>query len=82
MELGNYFKILSRHKLTLIIIPLITIIITYFLVRHQPDSYTSEAQIATGIVDKTQQALSNNNNEAQQESQIAQNFDNLIEIMR
>ncbi|SDS88246.1 Uncharacterized protein involved in exopolysaccharide biosynthesis [Mucilaginibacter mallensis] len=82
MELGNYFKILSRHKLTLIIIPLITIIITYFLVRHQPDIYTSEAQIATGIVDKSQQALSNNNNEAQQESQIAQNFDNLIEIMR
>jgi succinoglycan biosynthesis transport protein ExoP len=81
MELGNYFKILSRHKLTLIIIPLLTIIITYFLVRNQPDTYTSESQIATGIVDKSQQALSNNN-DAQQESQIAQNFDNLIEMMR
>jgi succinoglycan biosynthesis transport protein ExoP len=81
MELGNYFKILSRHKLTLIIIPLLTIIITYFLVRNQPDTYTSESQIATGIVDKSQQALSNNN-DAQQESQIAQNFDNLIQMMR
>jgi succinoglycan biosynthesis transport protein ExoP len=51
------------------------------LVRNQPDTYTSESQIATGIVDKSQQALSNNN-DAQQESQIAQNFDNLIQMMR
>jgi len=81
MELGGFLKILSRHKLTLIIIPLLTIIITYFLVRNQPDVYTSESQIATGLVDKSQQELSNNTGTAQ-ESQIAQNFDNLIQIMR
>ena len=81
MELGGFLKILSRHKLTLIIIPLLTIIITYFLVRNQPDVYTSESQIATGIVDKSQQSLSVNVQIAQ-ESQIAQNFDNLIQILR
>jgi len=80
MELANYFKVLSRHKLTLIIVPLLTIIITYFLVRNQPDTYTSEAQIATGIVDKSQQALSTS--PETQESQINQDFDNLIEMMR
>jgi len=80
MELGNYFKVLSRHKLTLIIVPLLTIIITYFLVRNQPDTYTSEAQIATGIVDKSQQAL--NNGTESLESQISQDFDNLIEMLR
>jgi succinoglycan biosynthesis transport protein ExoP len=80
MELGNYLKVLSRHKFTLIIVPLLTIIITYFLVRNQPDAYTSEAQIATGIVDKSQQVL--NNGAESQQSQISQDFDNLIEMLR
>jgi len=82
MELGNYFKLLSRHKFTLIIIPILTVIITYFLVRNQPDIYTSESQIATGIVDKTQQVLNDNTSAAAQESEISQDFDNLIEILR
>lgn len=81
MELGGYFSLLYRHRFTLIIVPILTIIITYILVRNQPDNYTSESQIATGIVDKTQQALSDNSS-AQGESQIAQDFDNLIEIIR
>jgi len=82
MELGGYFSLLYRHRFTLIIVPIITIIITYFLVRNQPDSYTSESQIATGIVDKTQQALSDNTASGPGEAQIAQDFDNLIEILR
>jgi len=82
MELGGYFSLLYRHRFTLIIVPIITIIITYFLVRNQPDSYTSESQIATGIVDKTQQALSDNTTTGPGEAQIAQDFDNLIEILR
>jgi succinoglycan biosynthesis transport protein ExoP len=81
MELGDFFKVLSRHKLTLIIVPIIAVIITYFLVRSQPDSYTSQTQIATGIVDKTQQTL-NENNTSTVESEIAQDFDNLMEILR
>jgi succinoglycan biosynthesis transport protein ExoP len=80
MELGDFFKVLSRHKFTLIIVPIIAIIITYFLVRNQPDTYTSQTQIATGLVDKSQIALSDNTTGA--ESQVAQNFDNLIEILR
>ena len=80
MELGSFLKILYRHKFTLIIIPLITIIITFFLVRNQPDTYTSQSQIATGLVDKSQQAL--NANASAQQSEISQDFDNLIEILR
>jgi uncharacterized protein involved in exopolysaccharide biosynthesis/Mrp family chromosome partitioning ATPase len=79
MELGSFLKILYRHKFTLIIIPLITVIITFFLVRNQPDSYTSQSQIATGLVDKSQQAL--NINASAQQSEISQDFDNLIEIL-
>jgi succinoglycan biosynthesis transport protein ExoP len=80
MELGDFFKVLSRHKLTLIIVPIIAIIITYFLVRNQPDTYTSQTQIATGLVDKSQAVLSDNGTTAQ--SEIGQDFDNLIEILR
>ncbi len=80
MELGDFFKVLSRHKLTLIIVPIITIIITYFLVRNQASVYTSQTQIATGLVDKTQIAIGDNATTA--ESQISQDFDNLIEILR
>ncbi|MGN6180762.1 MAG: exopolysaccharide transport family protein [Mucilaginibacter sp.] len=82
MELGGYFSLLYRHRFTLIIVPILTVIITYFLVRNQPDSYTSESQIATGIVDKTQQALSDNTATGPGEAQVAQDFDNLIEILR
>jgi uncharacterized protein involved in exopolysaccharide biosynthesis/Mrp family chromosome partitioning ATPase len=83
MELGGYFSLLYRHRFTLIIVPILTIIITYLLVRNQPDSYTSESQIATGIVDKTQQALSDNTASGTPgEAQISQDFDNLIEILR
>ncbi|MHB8209005.1 exopolysaccharide transport family protein [Mucilaginibacter sp.] len=79
MELGDFFKVLSRHKLTLIIVPIITIIITYFLVRNQADTYTSQTQIATGLVDRSQVALNGNTTGA--ESQVSQDFDNLIEIL-
>jgi succinoglycan biosynthesis transport protein ExoP len=82
MELGGYFSLLYRHRFTLIIVPIIIIIITYFIVRHQPDVYTSEAQIATGIVDKTQQALNNSTAGSTTEPEVAQDFDNLIEIIR
>jgi len=80
MELGNFFKILSRHKLTLIIIPLLTIIITFFLVRNQPDTYSSETQIATGLVDQTQTLTTTNSGSPQ--SEINQDFDNLTQIIR
>jgi len=79
MEFSDFFKILKRHKLTLIIVPVVTVIIAYFLVHNQPDSYSSAARIATGIVDQTQQLLNNNN---AQESQINQEFSNLTEMLR
>jgi len=81
MELGNFLQVLYRHKFTLIIVPILTVIIAYFLVRNQPDVYTSQSQIATGIVDKTQQTLPDANGNTEQ-SQVTQDFDNLLEIIR
>ncbi|QJD94560.1 lipopolysaccharide biosynthesis protein [Mucilaginibacter robiniae] len=81
MELSSFIKLLVRHKFTLIIIPLVTVIITYFLVRNQPDTYTSNAQLATGLVDQTQQSLSIAG-EVLQDSRISQEFSNLIAMIK
>ncbi|WCT10575.1 GumC family protein [Mucilaginibacter jinjuensis] len=79
MEIKGFITLLGKHKYTLVIIPLVAVIITYFLVRNQPDTYTSQAEIATGIVDQTKQSLTQ---EIQQEAQINQQFNNLIAITR
>jgi succinoglycan biosynthesis transport protein ExoP len=80
-EVYKFFTLVRRYRLSLIIIPIITIIITFFLVRNLANSYISQAQIATGIVDESQQqslliqTVTNRD-------QVAQKFSNLVEIMR
>ena len=64
----------------MIVVPLTIIIITFFLVKNLPNSYVSQAQIATGIVDETKQNLINQS--TPQAQQIVQEFSNLIAIMR
>ena len=80
MDLSKFLNLLYQRRLVLILIPVITIIITYFLTKNLPDSYVSNARIATGIVDQSQQFLDNGDNA--QESKINQDFNNLIQIMR
>jgi succinoglycan biosynthesis transport protein ExoP len=64
----------------LIIVPAITVIITFFLVKNLPDSYVSQAQLATGIVDETKQTSLNQ--ETPQAQQIIQEFSNLVAMMK
>ncbi|MFD0749447.1 GumC family protein [Mucilaginibacter calamicampi] len=80
MDLKSFLRVLKRHKYTIVIIPLIAVIITYFLVRNQGDSYSSEAKIATGIVDQTQRGIGDI--VGFQESEINQEFSNLVEMIR
>ncbi|RYZ96812.1 MAG: lipopolysaccharide biosynthesis protein [Sphingobacteriaceae bacterium] len=79
MELGNFIKLLLKHKYTLIAIPILAIIITYFLARNQPDVYTSQGQIATGIADQTTQVL---NDQVSQDSRVTQEFSNLVQMLQ
>lgn len=81
MELNSFFRVLKKHRFTIVIIPVITVIITYFLVRNQPNSYLSQAKIATGIVDQTQRSISDIGGNAQ-ESEINQEFANLVQMLR
>lgn len=80
MEFGNFFKVIKKHKFTLILVPVFAVIITYFLVHNQPDVYSSQAKLATGIVDQTQRILSDDLDP--QESKVNQEFANIIEMLK
>ncbi|SEJ81517.1 Uncharacterized protein involved in exopolysaccharide biosynthesis [Dyadobacter sp. SG02] len=79
-EVVQFLKLLQRNKITLILVPLITVIVCYFLVRRLPDTYESHARIATGLVDKTDQVVTRAKDE--QDQQIARKFESLIQVMR
>jgi succinoglycan biosynthesis transport protein ExoP len=83
-EIKKFLGLLKKYLIALIVIPLLTIVITYFLVRNQPNSYVSQVQIATGIVDDTQhyQEISILNESMLQGEQARQQFSNLISQMR
>ena len=78
-ELVLYLKLLYRNKIALILVPLVTLVICFFLVRELPDQYKSHGSISTGLVDKTEQVL--NLAEKDQESEINRKFDNLTQMM-
>jgi len=79
-EVIQFLRLLQRNKITLILVPLITVIVCYFLVRRLPDTYESHARIATGLVDKTDQVITRAKDE--QDQQIARKFESLIQVMR
>lgn len=78
-ELKKFYNLIFRFRLVILIVPLVTIIIAYFLVRNLPDQYVSEGQISTGIVDETQNLV---NTSDKGEPSINRQFSNFIEIMK
>jgi len=79
-EIKKFIELLLRYKIVLITVPLITVMVTYYIVRNLPDVYPAQAQIATGIVDETQQmALSEAS--VLQQSRIDQKFINMVQVM-
>lgn len=79
-EVSKFLSLLRKFRFVLIVVPLLIIIITFFLVRNIPNSYISQAQIATGIVDETKQSLINPS--TPQAQQVVQEFSNLMALMR
>lgn len=80
MELAKFLKLVYKKKYVLVIVPLVTVVITYFLVRKLPDTFQSSSRISTGLVDQSQQILSSS--DMSQESKIAQQFSNLVQQFR
>ncbi|WP_285008117.1 exopolysaccharide transport family protein [Pedobacter faecalis] len=80
-EFRNFLRLLRSRILLLVMMPVIAIIITFFLVRNMPDSYSAQAQISTGIVDNSQQFILEATGGSNY-MQVSQEFSNLIEMMR
>ncbi len=81
MELNKFFKQLYKRWLVLICVPLVSMAVTYYLVRDMPSNFSAQATLATGLVDETQHTLSIGGINFQ-ESQISQQFTNVIEMMK
>jgi len=79
-QVFKFLNLLKKYRLTLIIVPIVTIVITFFLVRNLPSSYVSQAQISTGIVDETQQQSVIS--QVIDRDKVNQKFSNLMETMR
>jgi uncharacterized protein involved in exopolysaccharide biosynthesis/Mrp family chromosome partitioning ATPase len=78
MELKNFKNLIKRFKFALVLIPLITVIVTYFLVHNLPNVYSSQSQVATGIVDESQNLLT----QIAGDGQVNQKFSNIIAIIQ
>jgi succinoglycan biosynthesis transport protein ExoP len=78
-EILNFIKVLLRHKLILIVIPVIAVVITYFFVSQMPNKYVSKSRLATGIVDNSENI--GLGQAPLQGAAASQEFDNLIQMM-
>lgn len=79
MKTAGLLKLLNQYKWLLILVPLATLIITYFLVQNLPNKYKSNVQISTGLLDPTKKIISN---ETVDFFKISQQFNSIIEKMK
>lgn len=80
-EIRKFINLLLRYKLVLIAVPLITVMVTFYIVRNLPDVFPAQAQIATGVVDETQQ-MAFSEASVLQDSRIEQKFINMVQVMQ
>lgn len=81
MSLIQFIRVLLKRKLVLIAVPVIMVLITYYLTRNLPEVYKAEAQIATGITEKSHISLEESKSSVQM-IDIQQQFSNVVEQMK
>ena len=81
MDFVRFIRVLLRRKFVIITITLLAVVTAFFLTKSVPDIYKSEAQIATGITEKTQVSLESKDSEIKQ-FEIQNKFSNLIELIQ
>lgn len=79
-EVYKFLRYLKKRWVILLTVPLVTLIITFLLVRNLPNTYISQAQLSTGLVDETQQTSITG--QSIQGDQVRQQFSNILEMMR
>lgn len=76
MDIKSFLRIAKKFKWLLILVPIIAVIITYFLVQNLPKEYSSRVQISTGLLDPSKKVITNENTDF---FQISQQFSSIIE---
>ncbi|MBS1494495.1 MAG: AAA family ATPase [Bacteroidetes bacterium] len=82
MDFLSFIKVLRRRKLLLLIVPIIAIVIAYFLTKNIPEVYKSQAQIATGITQENKISISEGDKGGFSFDNVAVKFSNLIEVIK
>ncbi len=80
MEILVFIKLLQKNWWKLVLIPFLTVVACYFLVKELPNEYESHGTLSTGLVDKTEEVFLVG--EKDQEVEINRKFDNLIAMMK
>jgi len=76
MDLKDYLK---KYKWLIIVVPLLTLVATFFKVKDLARVYSSEALISTGLVDQSKQIATEQNMDY---FKISQQFSNIIEKIK
>lgn len=79
MDIKSFLKILSRYKWLLIVVPVVAVVITYFLVQNLPKQYSSQVQISTGLLDPSKKVISEQNVDF---FSVSQQFNGIMEKLK
>jgi len=79
MDFKAFLRHINRYKWIIIIVPLVTVCITFFMVKNLPKQYNSQAQISTGLVDQSKQLSTTQNMDY---FKTSQQFSNIIEKLK
>ncbi|MDX3915426.1 MULTISPECIES: exopolysaccharide transport family protein [Olivibacter] len=79
MDIKALLKHYGRYKWLIISVPLLCVVVTYFLVKDLPQKYISQAQVATGLTDESQRTADSQNLDY---FRVTTQFGNIMETMR
>ena len=82
MEAIRFLNILKKHKYTIVVIPILVMIIAFFLTSKLPNIYLSKGTLTAGIVKASSSPASILEGTPLQESKVNQEFGNLIQLMQ
>ncbi|RZL46778.1 MAG: lipopolysaccharide biosynthesis protein [Pedobacter sp.] len=79
MDIKSFIKLILKYKWVVVLVPLVTVFITYFLVKRLPNQYSSQASIATGLLDPSKKVISDQTVDF---FQVSQQFNNIVEKLK
>lgn len=79
MDIKSFLKLVNRYKWIIIIVPIIAVVLTFFLVKKLPKQYSSESRISTGLLDPSKKVISEQTVDF---FQVSQQFNSIMEKLQ